>query len=270
MDFLDTDLDKIDIDDLQDKKFEKIKEIGKGAQGVIDIVKETTSNEIFARKTVFLTGLTKEERREMLKESILCYILKQENITECFGSIRYEDKVETFYEYSRYGDLYEYLKKVKRMVKEGVQQVAKDILKALQYCHSLNICHHDLKLENILIFDGPIFKLTDWGLSKHISEEKDIYGTLVYTAPEVFLGKGYFCDKTDMWSLGVILFMCIEGYNPYDVGNKAQNMREILNNQIAFDEADKDTQEFILKLLNSDPKKRPSAKEALKDKWFNS
>ena len=101
------------------------------------------------------------------------------------------------------------------------------ILSAVKHLHELNICHRDLKPENFLFSDKGTdaeIKLIDFGLSKRFGAHHDdhekmhtIVGTPYYVAPEVLKGSyGYSCD---VWSLGVILFILLCGYPPFEGDN---------------------------------------------------
>ena len=105
------------------------------------------------------------------------------------------------------------------------------IASALHYCHTQGVCHRDLKLENLLLVDqdGDLVKVTDFGLSKDTSDSiaKTRVGTISYMAPEVTLAGGRSDDPgegaydgaaSDVWSLGVILYVLIACAYPFGYG----------------------------------------------------
>lgn len=96
----------------------------------------------------------------------------------------------------------------------------KEILSAVTYCHKYGIVHRDLKPENILYQskdpDSPL-KIIDFGTSKtYNGDEKlnDVCGTPYYIAPEVLDGK--YTEKCDVWSCGVIMYIMLCGYPPFN------------------------------------------------------
>ena len=86
-----------------------------------------------------------------------------------------------------------------------------DMLKALEFLHSRNIVHRDIKLENILLKEG-IFKLCDFGLSRVLNQEKRFtieVGNIMAKAPEVY--KGHYDSKVDIWSIGITVYIIAFG-----------------------------------------------------------
>lgn len=99
----------------------------------------------------------------------------------------------------------------------------KQVLSAINYCHSSNIVHRDLKPENLLIDKeevNPKIKIIDFGTSQHFTPDQSMsqkFGTPYYIAPEV-LKKNY-TSKCDIWSIGVILYILLCGYPPFNGAN---------------------------------------------------
>lgn len=93
------------------------------------------------------------------------------------------------------------------------------IYEALKFLHANNICHHDLKLQNIMLDEDDNIKLIDFGLSAKFNNDGVIdghrAGSLKYAAPELF-EKKHHTKSIDIWSLGVILFRMVCGYFPFD------------------------------------------------------
>jgi len=105
------------------------------------------------------------------------------------------------------------------------------IFKALLYLHKNNIVHRDLNPENILC-EGDQIKIGDFGLSRFIDEGtllKTMCGTPLYVPPEILTAKPYSGDKIDVWSSGVILYVMVCGYPPFDEGTESGN-RVLFNN----------------------------------------
>jgi serine/threonine-protein kinase HSL1 (negative regulator of Swe1 kinase) len=96
----------------------------------------------------------------------------------------------------------------------------RQILAAVGYCHSFNICHRDLKPENVLVAKDKTIKIADFGMAAlHQTPShklKTSCGSPHYAAPEVVGGALYKGNKTDIWSLGVILFATLVGRLPFD------------------------------------------------------
>lgn len=113
------------------------------------------------------------------------------------------------------GDLLNWLNKRGPMEEQMAKPFFKQLLEAIDHCHSLGITHRDLKPSNILLsgtWDHPVPKISDFGTARDSRQMSTLCGTPEYTAPEVLLGDPFgerkcYGSKVDMWSLGVILFM---------------------------------------------------------------
>ena len=178
------------------------------------------------------------------------------------------------------GDLLSYLKKYNYELSE--KQACEIIYKlslAIRYIHSFGIIHRDLKPENILITDysdKADIRLLDFGLSKIIGPNEkctDPYGTITYVAPELLQKKPY-NKSADIWSLGIITYLLLCGYLPFD-DKESQNKiaKQTINNPTPFDEKiwknkSKEAKDFLNILLQKDPEKRLNINQILDHSWF--
>jgi len=140
--------------------------------------------------------------------------------------------------------------------------------------HAQGIVHRDIKPENIMLAANGELKLIDFGLSKRqegAKKLKTIAGTPYYMAPEVLDGK--YDQKCDTWSLGVLLYVFMSGYLPFQGENRNDVFYKIQNgkfhfNHPEFKEISPEAIDLIKKLLVVEPRKRLSANEALDHPWF--
>lgn len=142
--------------------------------------------------------------------------------------------------------------------------------------HAQGVVHRDIKPENIMLTKSDELKLIDFGLSKKQEGDKKlktIAGTPYYMAPEVL--NGQYDSKCDTWSLGVLLYVFMSGYLPFQGDNRNEVFEKIANarfhfNHDEFKQCSELVLDFIRKLLVVDPKKRLSAADALNHPWFKS
>merc|ERR1719203_1332496 len=123
------------------------------------------------------------------------------------------------------GELFDRVTELKMFREEDACEATHQMLLAINYLHSHNVVHRDLKLENFLYEkkDSDFLKLIDFGFSKIWEKNTKMElscGTLSYVAPEV-LGKSY-TSQCDLWSLGVVVFILLAGYMPFDGSDSHQ------------------------------------------------
>ncbi|NXX23117.1 TSSK1 kinase, partial [Podargus strigoides] len=137
------------------------------------------------------------------------------------------EKVYIVMELAEKGDLLEYIK-ITGAMKEDIARIKfQQLASAIKYCHDLDLAHRDLKCENILLDKDLNIKLTDFGFCKYLSRDENgkiilsetFCGSVAYAAPEVL--QCIPCDPriSDIWSLGVILYIMVYALMPFDDSN---------------------------------------------------
>jgi serine/threonine protein kinase len=139
-----------------------------------------------------------------------------------------------------------------KIVNEGRFDEAKarfyfrQLVEGVQYCHSLGICHRDLKPENLLLDENGNLKISDFGLSALYVGDPDAdgacrtellhttCGTPNYVAPEVLADQGYDGKKADVWSCGVILYVLLAGFLPFDESTIVALFAKIQNADFSY------------------------------------
>ena len=132
------------------------------------------------------------------------------------------------FEYLNNGELYNYVLKIQRRFPEDIsRKIFYDLVKAVETCHKCGITHGDIKLENILLSSSFNIKLIDFGFAKRIDEGliSSLTGTKGYAAPECFItsAKEYEGIPSDIFSLGVVLFLLVMGFYPFEKPNCTDN-----------------------------------------------
>jgi len=125
-------------------------------------------------------------------------------------------------------DLYTVVEKIDHFSEETSRFFFKQILSALHHCHQHKFAHCDLKLENIIFDNQGNTKLIDFGLAHHVkhlgvAKYSHLLGTYGYMAPEVHQSAYYDIMKTDLFSLGVILFVMVYGSPPFTTAVSEDN-----------------------------------------------
>ncbi len=170
-------------------------------------------------------------------------------------------------EYCNGGELFDQIVKAKKFTEKKAANIMSQIVSAVKHLHSLGICHRDLKPENFLLAnkreDGEI-KLIDFGLSKRYHEKEQhmhtVVGTPYYVAPEVLTGD--YTLMCDVWSLGIIMYILLCGYPPFEGESNRQIFDRILNKKVEFEDQDwrgvsKSAKNLIHSMLDKNPNDRP-------------
>jgi len=156
--------------------------------------------------------------------------------------------------------------------------IMKQLFSVIEYCHTMNVVHRDLKLENLMIKGKDIengIKVIDFGRSKILkpqSKIKELAGSLYYVAPEVISNQEYDA-KCDMWSAGVILCILLTGKPPFLGKSKEETIKLIQKGEVNFDNKEWNNisataKDLIRKILVVEPDKRLSPHRAVKSKWI--
>lgn len=173
------------------------------------------------------------------------------------------------------GSLHSLLKsKPNRQLKDSeAKHLFGQIAAAIKYCHSKNITHRDIKLENVLLDETKnIVKLIDFGFSTWIPNDKKIkifWGTPSYMAPEIVSKQEFWGPPADIWALGVLLYTLLWGKFPFKGKSDAELYSKINNWQLEIPEHVSYAARWLIeKCLTVNPNSRITASEICKDPWL--
>lgn len=192
--------------------FQKIEKIGEGTYGVVYKEKERTSGKIVALKKIRLENESEGIPPTTIREILLLKNLKHSTIVNLEDVIYNNDKMYLIFEFIDM-DLRQYLDNLHRkglFVEPNIlQKMSFQLITAINFCHSKNIFHRDLKPQNLLIDSHGNLKLADFGLGRLASIPLRTYTTEVvtlwYRSPELLLGSKYYDSSIDVWSAGCII-----------------------------------------------------------------
>ena len=155
-------------------------------------------------------------------------------------------------------------------------QIINQILDAIAYCHQNNIMHRDLKPENILLDwnDSKTIKIINFGTStesKSDEELKNQFGSIYYVSPEVLNGE--YDEKSDVWSIGVMLFIMLGGRPPFEGDSEKEIYKKIKKGKYYMDlnswkDVSDEAIDLVRRLLKFDQNKRITCANALEHRWI--
>ncbi|KAF2306535.1 hypothetical protein GH714_019199 [Hevea brasiliensis] len=183
-------------------------------------------------------------------------------------------KIYFVMEFAKGGELFAKVAKG-RFSEDLSRRYFQQLITAVGYCHARGVFHRDLKPENLLLDENWDLKVTDFGLSAVKDQIQSdgllhtLCGTPAYVAPEILGKKGYDGAKVDVWSCGVILYVLIAGYLPFNDTNLMAMYRKIYRGQFKFPKwTSPDLRRFLSRLLDTNPGTRITVDEILQDPWF--
>ena len=256
--------------------FEIIKELGVGSFGKVFLVTHKKTKAQYAIKAIDKKNKTNIEEKPYFRREIeIMYKVHHPNVVKLFGHFEDNDYCYFIMEYISKGNIYSLIPKdrKKKLQSQVVASLMKDVISAVYYLHNMNppIIHRDIKPENVLLSEGLIGKLTDFGWSNYLQEENERYtvcGTPIYLAPEIINETGH-DERVDIWCIGVLLFELSTG-NPPFLGNDIETLKNNINHlKINWPkDIGLDVKNLIMKILKYDPKLRISLVEILNHPFF--
>jgi NIMA (never in mitosis gene a)-related kinase len=256
--------------------YKKISELGQGAYGTAYLVQDKKYKQYYVMKTIPLKKLNEKERKDALKEASILQNLDHPNIIK-FQEVflcKNPNSLNIITEYADGGDLN---KKIERKIpfkEDLILDWFIQICLALNHVHSKRIIHRDIKAQNIFLTKNGIVKLGDFGISKSLTCSfelaRTVIGTPYYLSPEIVKNSPY-SFKTDVWSLGVLLYQMCALKMPFDADSLPNLSKKILKAEykdIPNNYSD-NLKNLIRSLLQVEPKNRPTVKEILSKIFFN-
>ncbi|EAY04647.1 CAMK family protein kinase [Trichomonas vaginalis G3] len=243
--------------------------IGEGASSVVVVVRHSKTKDLFACKIISRKNQENYTFIYRLETEIrVLERIRHPGIVKIQDILYIDDLICIIMEYGRRGMLYDYVINRGHLPEWEATKILVSLLNTLEYLHSINVAHRDLKLDNIVLTQDFQPKLVDFGLSYQALSDDDNYrrtfcGTLEYVAPESFEHKNYDGRKADIWSLGICYYSMLTCQYPWK-GTDRGIMKAILAGEVEIPEQLSDRTKEVLKLLlTPDPEKRPTAREML-------
>lgn len=249
--------------------------IGKGSYSFVYHGKHIHTNQEVAIKKINISLSDKNIVQNIKSEIAIMKTLTHPNIVKLYEEIYDEyNNIYLIMEYCKGGNLSEFLNN-KPLKEKYVLKFMKQIADATKYLYFHNIIHRDIKPHNILITSNDHIKLTDFGFAKSFQsgEEKlnqTICGSPIYMAPEI-IKSNYYTIKTDLWSIGIILYEMIIGKKPFKARTHLELIHKIDTTPVLIPIAimiSNECRDLIERLLQRNPDKRIGWKEFFEHKWF--
>jgi serine/threonine-protein kinase SRK2 len=258
-------------------KYEPVREIGAGNFGVAKLMRNKETRELVAMKFI--------ERGNRIDENVFREIVNHRSLRHP-NIIRFKEVVLTpthlaiVMEYAAGGELFERICEAGRFHEDEARYFFQQLVCGVSYCHAMQICHRDLKLENTLL-DGspaPRLKICDFGYSKSSvlhSRPKSTVGTPAYIAPEVLSRREYDGKHADVWSCGVTLYVMLVGAYPFEDPKDPKNFRKTISRIMSvqykipeYVHVSQNCRNLLSRIFVANPYKRITMSEIKSHPWF--
>ena len=259
-------------------QYKFIRWIKSGGYGQVFLSKHVYTNNEYAIKQIDTSEFSSEDLYNISRENLILRSMIHKNVIRCYNSFAHDNKFFTVMDFAEGGEL-TYLLKDKGVLNEDeAKKIFKQIYEAVCYIHSRNIIHRDLKPNNILFLDKErthivIIDFGISGMSNGNQKEKIKAGTTRFLPPEI-VGSDEFSSnqKIDIWALGVILYLMVQGCYPFNGKNTKEIVKSILKDNIEFNKKIKISnalKNLIGGMLEKNYRFRIDDDSDLFNKWFN-
>ncbi|XP_047959151.1 serine/threonine-protein kinase SAPK7-like isoform X2 [Salvia hispanica] len=259
------------------EKYDVVKHLGAGNFGVARLLRHKETKELVAMKYI--------ERGHKIDENVAREIINHRSLRHP-NIIRFKEVVLTpthlaiVMEYAAGGELFDRICSAGRFSEDEARYFFQQLISGVSFCHSMQICHRDLKLENTLL-DGspaPRLKICDFGYSKSSvlhSRPKSTVGTPAYIAPEVLSRREYDGKMADVWSCGVTLYVMLVGAYPFEDPDDPKNFRKTITRIMAtqytipdYVHISQDCRHLLSRIFVANSTRRINIKEIKNHPWF--
>ncbi len=258
-------------------KYKFIKLLGQGGMGKTYLC-QTADHELYAIQRILKSRIGQEITKELISNFYKLQSINNAYIIKFYELYEEPNSIYIVMEYCSGGEVFDKILSSSKFTEIESANIVSMLLKALQYLHTLGIVHCDVKPQNVMFASNSldsIVKLIDFNLCKFKSEGEDLSpnGTPEYLAPEII--EGHFSTASDMWSIGVIIYIFLSGEFPFcaeTTGALYKQIKEARPNLTCglWKCISEDAKDLIRRCLCIDAKKRITAEQAIGHPWFNS
>ncbi|KAE8675812.1 CBL-interacting protein kinase 5 [Hibiscus syriacus] len=256
-------------------KYELGRMLGHGTFAKVYHARNLQTGKSVAMKVVGKEKVIKVGMMEQIKREIsVMKMVKHPNIVDLHEVMASKSKIYFAMELVRGGELFSKVA-MGRLREDLARLYFQQLVSVIDFCHSRGVYHRDLKPENLLLDEDGSLKITDFGLSafsEHLKQDGLLHttcGTPAYVAPEVIGKKGYDGAKADIWSCGVILYVLLAGFLPFQDDNLVSMYRKIYRGDFKCPAwLSSEARRLITKLLDPNPNTRITISKVMDSSWF--
>ena len=247
--------------------------LGEGTFGKVVLGIHIITKEKVAIKILEKNRIIDSDKKRIETEIKILKSLHHKNIIQLYSIIQTQKKIFLIMEYASGKELFDYIIKEKKLKEEEACKFYQQIINGIEYLHKLRIVHRDLKPENLLLDSNKNIKICDFNLSNFYNKNellKTQCGSPCYAAPEMIKGKKYKAIKIDIWSSGIILYVMLCGFLPFNDEKNDILYKKIVKGEFFLPKfLSQNAKDLITKILSVDPDLRINIVDIKKHSWFN-
>ncbi|XP_072889771.1 serine/threonine-protein kinase BRSK2-like isoform X8 [Hemitrygon akajei] len=248
------------------------KTLGKGQTGLVKLGIHCITGQKVAVKIVNREKLTESVLMKVEREIAILKLIEHPHVLKLHDVYENKKYLYLVLEHVSGGELFDYLVKKGRLTPKEARKFFRQIISALDFCHSHSICHRDLKPENLLLDERNNIRIADFGMaSLQVGDSllETSCGSPHYACPEVIRGEKYDGRRADVWSCGVILFALLVGALPFDDDNLRQLLEKVKRGVFHMPHfIPPDCQGLLRGMIEVDAEKRLSLEQIQKHSWY--
>ncbi|XP_042494598.1 CBL-interacting serine/threonine-protein kinase 8-like isoform X2 [Macadamia integrifolia] len=255
-------------------KYEVGRTIGEGTFAKVKFAQNTETGESVAMKVLDRSTIIKHKMVDQIKREIsIMKLVRHPYVVRLREVLASRTKIYIILEFITGGELFDKIVHQGRLNETESRRYFQQLIDGVDYCHSKGVYHRDLKPENLLLDSQGNLKISDFGLSafsaQGISLLRTTCGTPNYVAPEVLSHKGYDGAVADVWSCGVILYVLMAGYLPFDDIDLTTLYSKIEQADFSCPSwFSVGANSLIQRILDPNPETRIHIEEIRNDEWF--
>ncbi|KAF6032455.1 hypothetical protein EB796_009269 [Bugula neritina] len=250
------------------------KTLGKGQTGLVKLGVHCITGKKVAVKIVNREKLSESVLTKVEREIAIMKLIEHPHVLGLYDVYENKKYLYLILEFVSGGELFDYLVKKGRLTSKEARRFLRQIISALDFCHSHSICHRDLKPENLLLDDKQNIKVADFGMASLQVEGcmlETSCGSPHYACPEVIRGEKYDGRRADVWSCGVILYALLVGALPFDDDNLRNLLEKVKRGMFHIPHfVPSDIQNLLRRMIEVDADKRITLANVLRHPWFTS
>lgn len=247
------------------------KTLGKGQTGLVKLGIHCVTGNKVAIKIINREKLSDSVLQKVEREIAIMKLIEHPHVLGLYDVYENKKYLYLILEHVSGGELFDYLVKKGRLTPKEARRFFRQIISALDFCHSHMICHRDLKPENLLLDEKNNIRIADFGMASLQIEGSMLEtscGSPHYACPEVIRGEKYDGRRADVWSCGVILYALLVGALPFDDDNLRQLLEKVKRGVFHIPHfVPPECQELLRGMIEVNTEKRMTLAEVTRHPW---